>query len=222
MATSENQPLLTRQNSRQAQPTYGRQSSWHFVPREDSWEVKNGAVPSSVRNDFIKKVYGILCAQLLVTAIIAAMFVYLPPLRDGSVMFVKSSPVLFTVLLYSTMIPTICALMCFKNNYPTNFVLCWLFVFIMGCYVGVVCALYYVAGSGSAIVTSIIVTAVIFLALTAYCHISKTDFTYMGGFLFCSLFGISFGFDCYLYEVALPHVHLPGVWSVGIHRIYPL
>jgi len=191
-AVDEERPLLQRQNSRLEQPSLRRQHSWHFVPSEDSYYSKNGDLPASVQNEFIKKVYFILGTEILWTALICAVFMYCEPLQAASVGFVKAHPVAFQWSMYGTLIPSICALMCFKNKYPLNFYLTLLFVTIMGIYVGCVCAMFQAAGKTDAIFHSVLVTAVIFFSLTIYCHMSKTDFSFMGGYLYCSLVALIF------------------------------
>lgn len=189
--SAENQPLLHRESSsRLDQPTVRRQHSWHFVPSEDSYVSKNGDIPTSIRNDFIKKVYLILGVEIAWTAIICAVFMYWEPLRVGSVAFVAAHPLAFQISQYATLLPTLLALLCFKNKYPLNFYLTIAFVTLMGIYVGVICAIFQSAGKGDAILQAVIVTAVIFFTLTIYCHVSKTDFSFMHGYLYCSLFAL--------------------------------
>lgn len=189
-AQGEESPLIQREHSRLSQPTLLRQQSWHSVPAKDTHHAKNGDLPPEIQNAFIMKVYMILCAEIVWTAVISAVFMFWEPLRMASVAFIKEHPLVWQISMYATMLPTLCALMCFKNKYPLNFYLTLGFVTFMGIYVGFICALFYDAGKGIAIFQAVVVTAVIFFTLTIYCHISKADFTFMGAYLSCSLIAV--------------------------------
>lgn len=162
------------------------------MPEKESYVSRNGLVPPEIRTAFIKKVYCILAAELAWTTGIVAVFMYWEPLRMASVGFVKNHPTAFQIVSFAALLPTLCALMCLKNRYPLNLYLTLLFMTAMGAYVGVICALYYAAGMGIAILQAFVVTAVIFISLSIYCHVSKADFSYMGGYLFVSLVSLSF------------------------------
>lgn len=193
-----NQPLIPHTNSRSNQRTLARQRSHFAVPKEESYESINGAVPANIKNEFIKKVYGILTVEILYTALVASVFTLYEPLREGSLHFVKAHGIMFQVLLFGGLIGSLCGLMVNKNEYPANFRWTFIFVTIMSINIGVVCAFYYAAGHGLAIVQALGVTCVIFLTLSIYAHWTKTDFSYMGGFLICALWGnILFGLIAY-------------------------
>eukprot|EP00928_Gymnodinium_smaydae_P072728 TRINITY_DN56030_c0_g1_i1.p1 TRINITY_DN56030_c0_g1~~TRINITY_DN56030_c0_g1_i1.p1 ORF type:complete len:299 (+),score=45.39 TRINITY_DN56030_c0_g1_i1:96-899(+) len=183
-------PMLERENSRARQPTMSRQQSWHFVPAEEAHATTQGGIPEEVKKDFIKKVYTILGVEVLWSAAISAAFMYYDPLREATTAFVLSHPVLYSWSSFFTLLPTICVLMCVKNKYPWNFYVALLFVTMMGMYVGVVCAMYQGAGMGNAVIQAMIVTAVVFFSLTGYCHFSKKDFSFMGGYLFVGLWSL--------------------------------
>lgn len=194
-AASETQPLISHENSRTNQKGWRRQQSHWDIPNEESFEELNGKVPVNVRNDFIKKVYGILTVELLWTAAICCIFMFWDPLRLGTVAFTKAHPWMFMGGMFVSMLSSLCALMLKKNSYPENFQFLFLFITVMGCMVGVVCAVKYEAGHGIKIAQALAITSVVFGTLSAYAHYSKTDFSFMEGFLICALWGnILFGF----------------------------
>lgn len=181
------QPLLQRQNSRTSQPGLARQLSHHSIPDSEAHENKHGRVETNIRNQFIKKVYSILTVQLLWTAAICAFFMFYQPLREATILFVNHHALLWQVMIFVSLLGSICALMMKKNEYPTNYKIMFVFISVMACNIAVPCAFYYAAGKGLAIAQAVLVTGVIFLTLTAYAHFSKTDFSFIGGFLMCVL-----------------------------------
>lgn len=187
-ASDDTQPLLARQNSRQAQEgDPRRQQSHFFVPKDSSYEVLNGLVPTNVRNDFIKKVYLILTAELLWTAAVCCVFMFYAPLREGTIAFMKQHNLLYQIVMFGSLMASVCALMMKKNEYPTNYQLTFVFVTIMACNIGCICAMFYAAGWGIKIAQAFGITSVVFITLSAYAHISKQDFSFMGGFLIVAL-----------------------------------
>lgn len=184
----ERQPMLERQNSRTSQRSWGRQTSHFAIPEAESYEAIHGGCETKVKNDFIKKVYSLLCIEIFWTGCISAVFCLYEPLRTGTVQFVTKHTLLYQILMLASLFATICALMMKKNEYPANYQVMFAFVTVMGVNIGVVCAIFYAAGKGMAIMQAVFVTAAIFLSLTAYAHITKSDFSFMGGFLICALF----------------------------------
>lgn len=182
MTDPAREPLLERQSSRS--PSH---RSWMAVPKGQSYEDLNGIVPASVHNVFIRKVYTILAIELFYTACICSLFMFHAPLRNATLAFVGKHAFLYQIVMFASLVASICALMYKKNEYPANYWLLLAFVTVMGCNVGVVCAIFYAAGKGLAIAQAVGITGVLFLTLTAYAHWSKTDFNFMGAFLYCAL-----------------------------------
>jgi len=191
---AETQPLVGRENSRTRQPL-NRQRSHHSIPDEEAHENLYGKVEVSIRNQFIKKVYSLLAIELFATCAICAVFMLYKPLREGSIMFVKEHHLMWQIVMFASLMASICALMMKKNEYPANYQLMGVFVVVMSCNIGVVCAFFYAAGKGMAIAQAVGVTGGIFLTLTAYAHWTKVEFDFKNGFLVCVLMSlILFGF----------------------------
>lgn len=161
--------------------------SHHSIPEEEAYENIHGKIELNIKNQFIKKVYSILAVQLLATAAICSAFMLWTPLREASIAFVKYHPWIYNFTMFSSMIVSICALMVKKNEYPANYQLMGVFVVLVSCNVGILCAVFYAAGKGMAIAQAVLVTAVIFLTLTAYAHLTKQDFSFLNGFMISAL-----------------------------------
>ena len=61
------------------------------------------------------------------------------------------------------------------------------FTLCMSYTVGVVCAVYQASGQGIIVLQALLLTAAVFLSLTTYAHVTKKDFSWMGGALFAGL-----------------------------------
>jgi len=164
-------------------------SHWE-VNDENSHEKLYGIAPANVHNNFVRKVYGLLALELLVTAGISAVMMLVPSIRNGIIDFVANHPTLFQIVLLTGVIGSCCFLMCVAKQYPLNMVALAVFVTFMSIDVGFVCAVYYAAGMGKLILISILITAGIFLGLSTYAWLSARDFSYMGGFLYACLCGL--------------------------------
>jgi modulator of FtsH protease len=126
------------------------------------------------KSDFLSKVYGLLGLSLLFCAAGAYLGVTLPlsfywPLVIGE----------FIVLIA-------CQLL--HRSYPLNIVLLGLFTWMSGMTLGPTLNYYIASGAGEAIPTAAGVTAVVFGGLSAYVHVSKKDFSFLGAYLFVALF----------------------------------
>jgi len=148
-----------------------------------------------VRAGFITKVYGILSAQLLLTALMASPFVFSESMKA----FVKTQglPLVIgvTVLNIVFLCAMICPCGCEKNmrTFPQNYLLLGGFTITEGVLVGVVCS-FYTVGS---VLFAVFATSVLVGGLTAYAMYTKTDFTGMGAYLFAGMLVLMmFGFFC--------------------------
>mmetsp|Transcript_46625 Transcript_46625/g.129698 ORF Transcript_46625/g.129698 Transcript_46625/m.129698 type:complete len:241 (-) Transcript_46625:108-830(-) len=147
--------------------------------------VKNATI--EVRMGFIRKVYGLLSAQLLLTVAIAA------PLQAVDRQWIKSNSWLLVLSVIMTIV-TICAMSCCRElvrSYPTNYILLFTFTAFEGVMVGFISSTY----TWQSVVLAAGITVLIFLGLTAFAWNSKTDFTGMGIYLFGAVMTLAcFGF----------------------------
>jgi len=139
------------------------------------------------RAGFVRKVYGILSAQLLLTVAIAA------PIAARGKDFVMMHP----GMLYASMgmlLVTMCVMMCCQNvlrEFPANYAFLTLFTACTGVLVGFTSALY----TWQSVALAAGVTTLVFLGMTAYAFTTKTDFTGCGAYLIgAALSLLCFGF----------------------------
>jgi len=103
------------------------------------------------------------------------------------------------------------AVFCFKSvarKVPTNYILCGVFTFCFSWIVSTVCSSYGYDLDGNpdtegqtTVLIAAVMTLGITVALTIYAFTTKTDFTMMGGFLFCLFVGLLlFGLFAWLFQ----------------------
>jgi len=151
--------------------------------------------PSEIRNGFIRKVYGILSAQLLLTAAVAA-----PLVKDGEVRtWIHSHGESLVIGVSVLNIVLICAMACCRTatrSFPTNYIMLFAFTATEGFLVGVICSAYTV----DSVLYAVIATGILVGALTVYAITTKSDFTGMGVYLFAFLLVLLiFGLFCWIF-----------------------
>merc|ERR1740130_1321235 len=139
------------------------------------------------RLGFVRKVYGILSAQLILTVVIAF------PLQSMTKPWLQSHAAVLWVSLVMTMV-TMCAISCCRNaarKFPTNYIFLFTFTIFEGVVVGFVSAEY----TWQSVILATAITVFIFLMMTAYACMSTTDFTGAGPYLFAGMMCmLAFGF----------------------------
>lgn len=153
-----------------------------------------------VRHGFIRKVYGILTIQLLVTFGMVSLFSFNGDVQK--VVLTNDWPI-YTALGVS--FAALIAIVCCGNNariYPRNYILLSIFTLAEGYLVGVISAQYAMQpGDGYGTVAMAMgATLVVVLGLSLFACQTKYDFTGMGGYLFAFLLTlILFGFMATLF-----------------------
>eukprot|EP01012_Entosiphon_sulcatum_P027409 TRINITY_DN33038_c0_g1_i1.p1 TRINITY_DN33038_c0_g1~~TRINITY_DN33038_c0_g1_i1.p1 ORF type:complete len:269 (+),score=65.14 TRINITY_DN33038_c0_g1_i1:41-808(+) len=138
---------------------------------------------NATRNCFIRRVYGTLSLQLMATAAICCLCMFVAPLRTFCLNFSG-------VIVWTTLIPVflvIFALYRFKSSYPANYTLLGVFTVLESLVLGSVCAIYYANGAGIVLAQAVVLTASVFVALTVYAFMTKRDFSFLGAGLFTCL-----------------------------------
>jgi FtsH-binding integral membrane protein len=166
-------------------PLQQRDSS-HFFVRQPSGR---DGLEGQVKAGFLRKVYSLLSLQLLVTFGISASCMT-PHARAVIVPFVALHSTAYQILTFIPLIVVIVALTAFKSQYPMNYVLLSVFTLLMSLDVGVICAVVAEAGFARDVYLALLLTLTIFISLTVYTFWSKTDFSYLGGWLFSSLIAL--------------------------------
>lgn len=136
------------------------------------------------RMGFIRKVYGILSTQLVLTfgfillgqvpAVKSALFSN----ADTSVIFFWIA----LVLSFVTLIPLACV-RAIGRTVPINYILLFIFTLCESYMLMLCCATY----NANVVIAAAALTAAVTVALTIYAFTTKTDFTWLGGMLFAGI-----------------------------------
>ncbi|KAL5231050.1 hypothetical protein ABZP36_029826 [Zizania latifolia] len=136
---------------------------------------------SALRWGFVRKVYGILAAQLLLTTAVSALTVLHPTLNAT----LSTSPTLalvLAVLPFVLMVP----LYHYQHKHPHNFVYLGLFTLCLSFSIGVACA----NTQGKIVLEALILTSAVVASLTAYTFWASKkgkEFGFLGPILFSAL-----------------------------------
>eukprot|EP00931_Biecheleriopsis_adriatica_P090888 TRINITY_DN647_c0_g1_i2.p1 TRINITY_DN647_c0_g1~~TRINITY_DN647_c0_g1_i2.p1 ORF type:complete len:238 (-),score=52.73 TRINITY_DN647_c0_g1_i2:10-723(-) len=162
-------------------------------------ETQLKAADRDVRMGFVRKVYGILGVQLLLTVAIALPFQF---------MALKAVQSMSWLLYLSTgvMLATMCSLVCCAEKmreFPTNYIILAIITACTGVLVGFSCAMY----TWQSVLLALGITVGIFLSMTVYAWTTSTDFTGAGPYLFAALMTLCF-FGFTLSILSLCGVHI--------------
>ena len=183
-------------NAQLNQPNPYQENAQNKIQADIEAGIGHQEITNSIRLGFIKKVYGILSAQLLITCLFIS-FTFVDSIRS----FYLSNLALFYLCVGVSLILGF-TLICFKNvarTSPTNFIILGIWTFCEA-YMVSVCAATY---DPTTVLIAGTLTASVTVALTLYACTTKTDFTFCGGMLFAcgclmflmTLFLIIFGFS---------------------------
>ena len=133
---------------------------------------------TSIRLQFIRKVYIILLFQLLLTMLITLIMMHTSSLasffsRNYWILFIDGTMIFIIMMV----------IMCFSQiarKVPTNYILLAIFTLGFSLLVGCVAAMT----DPTIVLMAAIMTFCVTFALMIYAYYTKTDFTYMGGFFF--------------------------------------
>ncbi|KAK1242759.1 hypothetical protein MKX08_005571 [Trichoderma sp. CBMAI-0020] len=139
-----------------------------------------------IRNQFVRKVYSILTVQLIATAALGSVSFF----SDAYKNWIQSHPGLVWASLFGAMI--FMGLTYWKRkSYPTNLLFLSLFTLTEAYSISVIVSFY----NTRIVLSATIITAGIFVFLTAFASQSKYDFTSWMPYLFGALWGlVIFGF----------------------------
>ena len=167
---------------------------------------------SKIRLGFIRKVYGILSTQMLMTTVMC-FAACLPNLFQGHPIAKSGVMQTYNLMLHNQTIAmmvmvvyiiTTCALMCcgLDKTVPTNYLLLLVFTFCVSWMVSVTC----VHTKPILVLEAACLTFAVVFAITFYAMTTSTDFTVYGpllfifGFVFCTA---GFLFRCFGYHLGL-------------------
>lgn len=149
------------------------------LAREKPRSVDEAAI--DIRCGFIRKVYGLLFAQICVTTAVAAYIV----VGAQDLNWLRSHEWVLWVSVIGTF-STICAMSCCEGatkSYPTNYIFLFTFTFFEAVMIGFVSAVF----TWQSLMLCVMAVGVIFLALTMYAFNTHRDFTGHGPYLFVAL-----------------------------------
>jgi protein lifeguard len=161
-------------------------SSEDNVPDDFKFGGSVAEATVDIRNQFVRKVYTILSIQLVLTGAISALS-FLSP---GYKTWIQSHPALVWVSLLGAMV--FMGLTYWKRkSYPTNLLFLAAFTALEAYAISVIVSLYDVA----IVLNALVITAGVFVFLTAFACQTKYDFTGWAPYLFGALWGlVLFGF----------------------------
>lgn len=136
---------------------------------------------NELRWGFVRKVYGILAAQIILTTVVSATTVLYAPVNN----LLAGSPSLTFVLAFLPLL-LMCPLYHYQQKHPLNFVFLGLFTVSLSLSVGVACA----NTKGRIVLEALILTSGVVLSLTGYTFWASRkgkDFSYLGPALFAGL-----------------------------------
>ncbi|CAF1013052.1 unnamed protein product [Adineta steineri] len=139
-----------------------------------------------IRMQFLRKVYGIVAAQLCLVALVSTIMVSL----EGVKMFFQNNPGFLLLMFLATMV-SLLAVYAKRLEHPTNLYLLALFTLFESFTIGTIVSFF----DKILVIQAVILTAVIVVGLTVYTFQTKRDFSAMGAGLYaCLLVLIAGGF----------------------------
>ncbi|MCD9642574.1 BI1-like protein [Datura stramonium] len=136
---------------------------------------------NELRWGFIRKVYYILAAQILLTTVVSAVTVLYTPINH----LLRGNTILLILLIFLPLI-LLWPLYIYQQKHPLNFVFLGLFTISLSICVGVGCA----NTEGRIVLEALILTSALVLALTGYTFWASRrgqDLSFLGPILFASL-----------------------------------
>jgi len=137
-----------------------------------------------LRWGFIRKVYGIVAMQLLLTTIVAATMMANKPLA----LFVRQNPWIQFGAMFGSF-GALFALFMYKDKHPTNLAILGAWTFLLSITVGTACSVY----APAIVLQALVLTTGVVGGLTAYTFWAVRkgqDFTHWGSYLFAALWGM--------------------------------
>jgi len=144
---------------------------------------QKASLHAELRAGFLRKVYGILSAQMAMTVAVAAICMLTPAIRTFLICMGQSESLWIQLGIFIPTMGSLLGLHFVKDVYPMNYYVLFIFTFGISLDVGFVCAVLYEAGIGELILQAFAITTSMFLILTAYTFRSGKNFSYLHGFL---------------------------------------
>lgn len=149
--------------------------------------IKNAT--AEIRLGFVRKVYGILSAQLILTVLIAAPIVKSSQGKDIEE-WQASNGWLLSIALFGMIISSCAMCWCMKQlrTFPANYIFLLFITVAESAAVGYMSALY----TWQSVLLATGLTTCIFISMTIYAWTTTVDFTGFGPYLFAALMAMIF------------------------------
>ncbi|EFN69611.1 Transmembrane BAX inhibitor motif-containing protein 4 [Camponotus floridanus] len=138
----------------------------------------------NIRMGFLRKVYGLLSIQLLMTVVVASVFVMSSTVK----LYVQDNPWTIGLAFFLTM-GILIGLLIKRKDHPANLILLSAFTLAQAYTVGVVVSMY----DTTIVLEALFITLTVLLGLTAYTFQTKRDFSFLGFGLFIGLWCLLIG-----------------------------
>lgn len=151
----------------------GHEQNYHID--ESEGEVSEGAIQMQVRAGFIRKVYGILSVQLIIT--FGAVFLFQIPFFKSFVLLHQELAANLLILTSFIFMALFLILICNKNvarQVPCNYIYLFAITLCESLACGIISSLY----SFQIVATALALTIISTLAITFYACTTKTNFSY--------------------------------------------
>ncbi|KAK9465897.1 inhibitor of apoptosis-promoting Bax1-domain-containing protein [Lipomyces arxii] len=182
------------------------------LPDDFKYSTNVSECTISIRNAFVRKVYTILTAQLLMTGGLSTLFMFVPGVR----LFVQATPSLMWISLFGS-IALLLLTYWKRKSYPTNLMFLTGFTLLEGYSVATITTFY----NSKIVVEALLLTLFIFVGLTLYAMQTKYDFIgwmpYVGIGLWML---IGFGFMAMFFPYSRTGELLFGVLGALIFSVY--
>ena len=194
---------------------------WKNAAYSNDVEMGNSDFSSdlSIRLGFIRKVFGILSMQMLLTTLLCILSVTSKNFSN----FQKSHPELTVICMILSVI-TLIALACFNNvsrTVPTNYIVLSIFTFTEAYCISFICG----TTAPRLVMMAASMTCAITIGLTVYACTTKTDFTVFNSLLFImSMIMLLLGFFSLFTHIKILHIIYSclGVFLYSIYLIYDI
>lgn len=177
------------------------------------------AIDYQVRKGFIIKTYGILIFNLIITGIFICLS-FVPKINNAIKHFVGGPFFMVFTALFLCITIFVCIMFsCFTQvarRVPINYILLFSFTLSMSFY----CLIFCVFFNPLDVIAAVILTLFATIGLTVYAMRTKTDFTFLGGILFCFSFVIFITIIFYFFIKVTALWLMLGVMCYSLYLIY--
>ena len=175
-------------NDQEDLPSQGNMERYKVEEEIDSF------TNATIRQGFIKKTYGILLSQLIITTFFIVL-TFFDSVKQKIIFNLQTNPIMGLLLFFVVIATTVIIIMfaCCRETarrVPMNYILLFSYTFCMSFYLLILCSEY----STKAVFTALVLTVAATLGLTIYAFTTTHDFTFCSGILFAFITVLIFSF----------------------------